>query len=105
MNVAEAKRVFAWKTLMEMLEDLYELLGVPMKDQLLKEDHPLGYMPAAAAHLKDILKKKARQNEEHLAAKISSFEWLANVHEIFNATLMNTDILITWENIDRYVNL
>ena len=36
-----------------------------------------------------------------MSPKISSFEWMANVHEIYNATLMNTDILIKRHNIDK----
>ena len=109
MNVAEAKRPFLWKTLCEQAAHLYGQLDVEMKDQLsLKEHGKLGYMPAAAKHLQTTLKKlndakpKSEQSD-NLASKISSFQWLANVHEIFNATLMNTDIMITWYNIDKYV--
>ena len=107
------------------------MLGVPVDEQLKQERYhlghfllkrekedplhptekrPLGYWPAVAIHFKDILKKKLQddqfagsENWEVLASKISSFEWLANLHEIFNATLMNMDIVIGRWNIDRYV--
>ena len=78
-----------------------------MKDQLsLKEHGKLGYMPAVAKHLQATLKKlndakPKSEPSDNLVLKVSSFQWLANVHEIFNATLMNTDIMIAWYNIDK----
>ena len=110
MNVSEAKRPFSWKTPSELAAHLYEQLGIPRKDQLSSKDHgQIGCMPAVAKHLKSTLKKsnKNKPKSEHydnLASKVSSFQWLTNVHEIFNATLMNTDIMITWYNIDRYIH-
>ena len=131
MNVSQAKRISEEKTLAESGCHIYGLLGVPVDEQLKQERYhlghfllkrekedplhptekrPLGYWPAVAIHFKDILKKKLQddqfagsENWEVLASKISSFEWLANLHEIFNATLMNMDIVIGRWNIDRYV--
>ena len=53
--------------------------------------------------MKALLEKKDEQTIEMLSSTISSFEWLANVHELFNATLMDTALLIKYHNIDRYV--
>ncbi|KAL7537399.1 hypothetical protein ACHAXR_010210 [Thalassiosira sp. AJA248-18] len=104
MDASEAKRPFSWKTLAEISSHLYTKLGVTKSEQLSKEKHGLiGYMPAVAIHLKSILKEKPPPDAEILAPSISSFEWLANVHEIFNATLMNTKgLFLQWHNIDRY---
>ena len=106
MNVAEAKRVFSWKTLVEILSNLYQELDVSRKDHLSMEEHgPLGYMPSAAKHLHSILVKRDAETKSRLGPKVSSFEFLANVHEMFNATLMNTDLMIDRDNIDRSVML
>ena len=60
----------------------------------------LGFMPAAAKHLQELV-----ELENHLvdvlSPNISSFEWMANVHEIYNAILVNTEILIKRYNIDK----
>ncbi len=83
MSVAEAKRPFLWKTLAEVAAHLYNELGVLQKDHLSKEKNvPLGYMPAVAKHLKELLWRKGPSNADFLVPKISFFEWLANVHEI-----------------------
>ena len=103
MDSKESKRPFLWKTLIAILDDLYEELGVPKQDHLSIKSHgQLGYVQAAARYLKTLLSTKTHLNIGELAPKISSFEWLANVHGIFNATLMNTDLLMQWHNVDRY---
>ena len=117
MDVSTAKKHSSWKTLTEMADHLYNELGISMKDRLSKEEHGLlGYLPAVASHLKSILKKRVMLNSlelggegktiqpvntDNLAPQISSFEWLANIYEMFNAILMNTDLLIKKDNIDR----
>jgi hypothetical protein len=101
MDVKEALRPFSWKTLCEVSTHLYEELGVSKYEFLSKDNHPIGYMPAVAVHLKSILQKNMPANYDALAPSISSFEWLANVHEIFNMTLMETSMVITFANIDR----
>ena len=88
----------------------YDVLGIPMKDQLSVENHgTLGFMPAVGRHMKSILNKKYPPADKNnppdtypLRSNIASFEWMANVHELFNATLMNMDMLVSWHNIDRY---
>ena len=101
MNAAEAKRKFSWKTLVASLNDLYDQLDTPMIARFDIGKHgALGFMPAAAKHLQELVK-----SENHLvdilSPKISSFKWMANVHEIYNAILMNTDISIKKYNIDK----
>ena len=104
MNAMEAKRPFSWKTLVAILADLYNELGVPNYERLKVDVHgALGYTPSAAHNIQEVLKKASPEKIASLAPKISSFEWLANVHEMFNATLMNTELLIKSNNIDMYV--
>ena len=101
MNAAEAKRAFSWKSLVAILNDLYHQLETPMTERLDIGVHgALGFMPTAAQHLQELVKTK-NDLVDVLSPKISSFEWMANVHEIYNAILMNTDILIKRYNIDR----
>ena len=104
MNVKEAKRTTSEKTLAENAAHLYKKLGVPEKDRPKREQHgQFGFWPAVEKHLQEVVKSKASPNANVVAPDVSSFEWLANVHEIFNATLMDTDQLITRENINRCV--
>ena len=84
-----------------ILNNLYDQLHAPMIARFDIGKHgALGFMPAAAKHLQELVK-----SENHLvdvlSPKISSFEWMANVHDIYNAILMNTDILIKRNNIDK----
>ena len=102
MNAKEAKRVFSWKTCTEISSEIYDKLGIPEKEQLSVADHgALGYMPAVARFLKRWMKEKAQHKVDALSSKNSPFGWLANVHEIFNATLMSTGLLIKYYNINR----
>ena len=102
MDTKEAKQVFLCKTCTEISSKIHDELEIPEKERLSIADHSaLGYMPAVARFLKKWMKEKAQHKADALASKLSPFEWLANVHEIFNATLMNTDLLIKYYNIDR----
>ena len=97
MNMSEANHPFLRKTLCTVVAHLYKQLGVHLQDHILKEkNETLRCMPAVAKHLKEILLKKSLFNTELLVPKISSFEWLTNLHEVFNATLMDTSMLIAW---------
>ena len=40
----------------------------------------IGYMPSAAKHAKELLQKKDQHSIDSLHPKVTSFEWLANVH-------------------------
>ena len=51
--------------------------------------------------MKQKLKEASEQVRGILASDISTFEWLANVHEIFNARLLKMDELIHFGNIDE----
>ena len=104
MNAAEAKKPFSWKTLVAILSDMYDQLETPKIERLDIGKHgALGFMPAAAKHLQELV--KSENHTVHfvkvMSPKMSSFEWMANVHEIYNAILMNTDILIKRCNIDK----
>ena len=103
MDGREAKRPFSWKTLASIANWIYDDLHVSKLDRLSVATHgEMGFMPAVANHIQSILLTKTHlPNFAELAARTGSFEWLANTHEIFNATLMRTDLLIQWHNIDR----
>ena len=60
-------------------------------------------MPAAAKHLQELVKLENHTVHfvQVMSPKISSFEWMANFHEIYNAILMNTDILIKRYNVEK----
>ncbi|KAL7554136.1 hypothetical protein ACHAWF_017538, partial [Thalassiosira exigua] len=105
MDASEAKRPFSWKTLCEISSHLYQQLGVSIQQQLTvkEESDSIGFMPAVAKHLKTVLSNCSFDKQQQLAAEISSFEWLANVHQIFNATLMNTELFLSWSNINSMV--
>ena len=62
-------------------------------------------MPVVAKHTKALLNNKDEEMTERPSPTISSFEWLANVHELFNTTLMDTALLMKYHNIDRYVHI
>ena len=86
------------------MTDIYDQLDTPKIERLDIGKHgALGFMPAAAKHLKEL--SKPENHTVHfvqvMSPKISSFEWMANVHETYNATLMNTDILIKRYNINK----
>lgn len=126
MDGSEAKRVFAEKTLAECSQHLYTTLDVPQAEWMKRDMHsPIGFWPKVAADLNHKLHfaradaeldgYMADMNDEptptnttptanidfdDIASSISSFEWLAHVHEIFNAILMNTDLLLSWDNIN-----
>eukprot|EP00986_Skeletonema_menzelii_P020755 scaffold32210_cov114-Skeletonema_menzelii.AAC.1 len=110
MNVEEAKRICAQKTLAEIANYLYCRLGFPADDgRLLERNHGrVGYWPAVALHLKAKLgEKKSIGNKSCdeanvLASAISSFEWIANMHEIFTNRLMNMEMKINGGNIDSF---
>jgi hypothetical protein len=105
MNVMEAKRVFSWKTLIKEIADhLYSQLGFPtMVGRLSEADHgTLGFVSKVAQDLKEKLHALPMgELRTALAPEVSGFEWLANVHEIFIARLMNMNAPINWANIDR----
>ena len=109
MNVQEAKRICDDKTLSEIANYLYCRLGMSTDNgRLLERDHErVGYRPAVALHLKTILEEKksdgtiSKDEGVVLASAISSFEWLANLHEIFTNRLMNMEMPIKGGNIDK----
>ena len=91
------------KTLAEMSSDLYTRLGCSKKDILPKKGPGsihIGYWPSVAKHLQSLLSANPYKYGA-FSPDVSSFEWLANVHEIFNATLMNMKLRITSYNIDK----
>ena len=64
MNAAEAKRPFSWKTLVAILKDLYDELDTPQAERLTVASHgALGFMPAAAKHLQELVKSKKSSGE------------------------------------------
>ena len=70
MNAAEAKRVFSWKSLVAILNNLYHQLDTPMIQRLDISLHgALGFMPAAAKHLQELVK-----SENHLVDVLSPNE-------------------------------
>ena len=110
MNVQEAKRICEDKTLSEIADYLYCRLGISTDNgRLLERDYHerVGYRPAVALHLKAKLAEKkldgtiSKHEADVLASAISSFEWLANTHEIFTNRLMNMDMRINGGNIDK----
>ena len=62
----------------------------------------VGYWPRVARDLQRLLSSHPDKFDK-MSSDISPFEWLANLHQIFNATLMNMDLMINKNNIDRYV--
>ena len=103
MNFSLTKSITSEKILAEMSSDLYTRLGCSKKDILPKEvagSIHIGYWPSVAKHLQNLLSTNPRKYGD-LSPDSSSFEWLANVHEIFNATLMNMELKITSYNIDK----
>ena len=102
MDAVEAKRLFSRKSCAAMLTNLYNKLGTPKSVRLcITADGALGCMPQAAKRLKELLKEKEEITISLSGPIFFSFEWITNVHEIFNATLMNTSLLIKSQNIDK----
>ena len=107
MNVSEALKIVKWKTLCETGMNLYDRLGVKTVPELLKKEAfagESGYMLKTAKHFKTLLQSIPEDKvaaDGDLAEDISSFEWLANVHEIFIVRLMNMKEVIDAKNIDR----
>ena len=105
MNALESKRVFEEKTCAEIATHLYDSLGIDKSGHLNREVHgAIGCWPAVATHLQNLLVLQPEKVAE-LGPKVSSFEFVASVHEIFIATLMNMECLVDWENIDQYVTM
>ena len=106
MNVSESKRVFKEKARAETATYLYDSLGMIDKSgHLNREVHGLiGYWPAVVTRFQNLLVLQPEKVAE-LGPKVSSFKFVANVHELFIATLMNMECLVHWENIDRYVTM
>ena len=100
MNVSEALRPTSEKALSEMALALYKAMGYSAKDVRERTRGEIGYWPAVARHLKSLLLSHPDKAEQ-LGPSISSYQWLANIHEIFNATLMNMDLKFHAYNIDR----
>jgi len=112
MNVAHAKKCFEWKTLCEIADHLYRELGVMTDDGRLKvkdskTGNKVGYMPEVAVELKRLLRGQVQSGEmlpeiaEAIQHDISSFEWLAHVHEIFHMRLMNMNYQVGEKTIDE----
>ena len=103
MNAGFAKAPFSPRTLMEMGEHIYLLLGAS-RDQIYRvSDHPtgfLGYFLTLAKKLRELLKEKDPGNSR-IASMISSFELAANISELYNQLTLNMKQLITWQNIDK----
>ena len=92
-------------TLSEMAAELYTELGCNKKDVPPKDSQgteSIGYWPRVAMDLQRLLSSHPDKFDK-MSSDISSSEWLANVHQIFNATLMNMDLMINKYSIDRYV--
>ena len=106
MKVSSAMKPTENKTLIEILTHVYKELEVDIKDQITPASYKVGgqvngYFVALADHLKLILTEKPNLAKFEIKNTIASFEWLSHVHEIFNATLMNTSTLIDRSNINR----
>ena len=104
MSAALAKAIFSWRTLIEIATYLYQELGVHMTAMYQIQQHPtgrLGFISATATHLKLVLKQKD-PNNSNLASQISSFQFCANVSEIYNLRLLKMDKMIRWNNIEKY---
>ena len=106
MNISSAVQPTKTKTFIEILTHLYKELEVDIKDQITAASYKVGgqvngYFAALADHFKLILTQKPDLAKPELKNTIASFEWLSHVHEIFNATLMNTSTLIDRSNIFR----
>ena len=112
MNVAHAKKCFEWNTLAEIADHLYNELGVTTDDGRLKKKdskngNKVGFMVQVAEELKTLLRKQVESGQvssekaTSLANDVSSFEWLAHVHEIFHMRLMNMKYLVGRTTIDR----
>lgn len=102
MNAQEAKRVFSRRTLVELATFIFEKLGIAAEDIPTESKlGKIGYFSALAKVMKQKLKEASEQVRSILASDISTFEWLANVHEIFNARLLKMDELIHFGNIDE----
>ena len=106
MSVSSAVKPTETKTLVEILTNVYKEVEVDVKDQITVASYKVGgqvngYFAALADHFKLMLTQKPNLAKPELKNKIVSFEWLSHVHVIFNATIMNTSILIDRSNIDR----
>lgn len=103
MNARFSKAPFSWKTLIEMLYSLYLELGVVRSDLFRVDQNSsgtLGYLSAAAEHLKALWKAKDPTNTK-LGSKISSFEFGCHLSELYNLRAMKLDEMVRHDNIDR----
>jgi len=112
MNVSHAKKCFEWKTLCEIADHLYKELGVMTDDGRLKvkdseTGNKVGYMVKVADELKRLLQGQVQigkvlpERAEAIQHDISSFEWLAHVHEIFHMRLMNMNYQVGEKTINE----
>ena len=111
-HVSHAKKCFEWKTLCEIADHLYKELGVMTDDGRLKvkdseTGNKVGYMVKVADELKRLLQgqvqsgKMLPERTEAIQHDISSFEWLAHVHEIFHMRLMNMNYQVGEKTINE----
>ena len=111
MNVAHAKKCFEWNTLSEIADHLYTRLGVVTDAGRLKKKESsngtkVGFMVQVAEELKRLISKQVEcgQVSTEIAASVandvSSFEWLAHVHELFHMRLMNMNYQVGAKTID-----
>ncbi|KAL9184884.1 hypothetical protein ACHAXT_002661 [Thalassiosira profunda] len=102
MSASEAKKAAEPRTLQELGGHIAGLLQLTIGELYRVEDHPtgqLGYFSALARHFMGMQKRKDPSNL-NLASQIASFEFLANLSEIYNQLFLNMKQLIRWNNIE-----
>ena len=90
MNISLTKCITSQTSLAGMTSNLYTELGYDKKDIFPKIGTGIthiGYRPSVAKHLQSVLPLNPSKIDV-LGPDISSFEWLTNVHQIFNVTLL-----------------
>lgn len=99
-------------TLSEIADHLYTRLGVVTDAGRLKKKESnngtkVGFMVQVTEELKRLLREQVEcgQVSDEIAASVandvSSFEWLAHVHELFHMRLMNMNYQVGAKTIDR----
>ena len=101
MNVREAKAVFSERTLVEMADHLYTSFGVKtMAGRMSRLNHELDYFSAIASHLQTLVTLYPETTIE-LRSEVSTFEFMAHTHEIYNGRLLKMGDVIDATNIDK----
>ena len=112
MNVMNALITFESRTLAEQSSHLYDVLGTPMEERLNADQFKchfqnskkqvIGFWSSVGEHLHILMDKTKSPLSPATRSAIATFEWMANVHEIFNNILMNTSIVIDKDNVHCY---